>query len=68
MNSEESIMWEALSGGGGIRTPGTLSSAAVLQTAAFNHSATPGQKPQEASLQKSWEPFPPLGSVVVCER
>jgi hypothetical protein len=28
-------------GGGGIRTPETLSSLTVFKTAAFNHSATP---------------------------
>jgi hypothetical protein len=28
-------------GGGGIRTPGTVSGTAVFKTAAFNHSATP---------------------------
>src|SRR5260370_37834207 len=30
-------------GGGGIRTPETLSSLTVFKTAAFNHSATPPQ-------------------------
>jgi len=28
-------------GGGGIRTPGTVSGTAVFKTAALNHSATP---------------------------
>ena len=41
-----------LSGGGGIRTPGTLASTSVFKTDAFNRSATPPKIKSQNGLQK----------------
>ncbi len=48
---------QVIGGGGGIRTPGTLSSTPVFKTGAINHSATPprGVLPTRANALRERE-------------